>query len=201
MVEAAAKIIANHSEHGACMGDECSEDLLPVPYPRNRDVRNAFWDRHIARALQAAHLLADPADRAELDDLREEVAWRREASKEYGGIAAKYEADLRTLRVDLATAERMSGDIEDRAERAEAEVARLKAELAETRAEVDGYTVAQVAELREKVEQLRLIANVNGDWNAKFMQVQAERDELQRLLETALAERDMKVSVDGGEQS
>lgn len=70
VTEQAAKVIANHSEHGACMTAECSEDLLPVPYPRNRDDRNAFWDRHIARALHAAGLLADPADRDELE------AWR-----------------------------------------------------------------------------------------------------------------------------
>lgn len=44
-----------------------------------------------------------------------------------------------------------------RAERAEAEVERLKHQLAETRAEVDAYSAAQVAELRAEVERLHKI--------------------------------------------
>lgn len=100
--------------------------LCPESYhERYADLDQRDWccdEADLAAMVEARDAkLADPADRDEVEDLREEVAWRREASKEYGGIADKYEADLRTLRVDLATAERMSGDIEARAERAEAE--------------------------------------------------------------------------------
>ena len=45
------------------------------------------------------------------------------------------------------------------------EIAYLRATLAEVKAEVDRLT--------ESNENLRLIANVNGDWNVKFMQEQS----------------------------
>ena len=56
--------------------------------------------------------------------------------------------------------------------------------------DLDGYLNAEREsliherdDLRARVESLRLIANVNGDWNLKFMQLERERGDLRAKVE------------------